>query len=114
MTLDDARRFALTLPGVEEGTSYGTAAFRVAGKLFARQHDDGETLIVRAIQQQREMLLQADPEVFYVTDHYRAHPWVLVRLGNISLARLRETLEEAWRLRAPKRLVDAFDPDGDA
>lgn len=103
--LDTVRAVALRLPGTEEGTSYGTAAFRVSGKLFARLHQDGESLVVRADVEQREGLVQAYPKIFFITDHYRNHPWVLVRLASISRDELSEVLEEAWRLRAPKRLA---------
>ena len=46
-TFDTVREIALSLPGVEEGTSYGTAAFRVRGKFLARLREDGETLALR-------------------------------------------------------------------
>ena len=39
---------------------------------------------------------QAFPERFYLTDHYRDYPYVLVRLPQIGRKRLREVLEEAW------------------
>ncbi len=106
---DTARKLALALPGVEEGTSYGTPAFRVRGKLFARLHEDGECLVVRADLDIRDLLLQADPRAFLVTDHYRAHPWVLARLGTVSRDQLGEVLEQAWRQRASRRLVQEFD-----
>ena len=35
------RRIAVALDKVEEGTSYGTPAFKVGGKLFVRMHQDG-------------------------------------------------------------------------
>ena len=109
MDFRTARAIALGLPGTEEATSYGTPAFRVRGKLFARLHQDGESLVVRADLDEREVLVQADPRSFFVTDHYRDHPWVLVRLGSVSRTLLTEVLEQAWRQRAPKRLVRAFD-----
>lgn len=112
MIFDNARRLALALPGVKEGTSYGTAAFRVKGKLFARLHDDGESLILRATPEQRAHLLARDPKVFHLTDHYRAHPWVLLRLGAAKKTALSQALEDAWRLRAPAKLVDAYDSQG--
>ena len=86
------------LSGVEEGTSYGTPAFRVRGKLFARFHQDGESLVVRADREAREALLDTKPRSFYVTDHYRGHPWVLVRLDCVSRSDLRDVLVQAWRL----------------
>jgi hypothetical protein len=43
MNYDDVKALALNLPGVEEGTSYGTAALKVKGKLFVRLKEDGET-----------------------------------------------------------------------
>ena len=114
MTEEKLRELLLDFPGVEEGLSYGTPGWRVRGKLFARLQEDEETLVLRVIagqgdRGQRDMLLEAEPDVFFLTDHYRGHPWVLVRLPVISRARLRAALEEAWRLRAPRSLQDIFD-----
>lgn len=109
MTFDEVRRVALALPGVEEGTSYGTAAFRVKGKFMARLREDGETLAVKCGFEERDLRMQADPEVFFTTDHYHGYPTVLVRLPAADAADLRDVLEEAWRRQAPKRLVTDFD-----
>ncbi len=109
MTFDEVRRVALALPGVEEGTSYGTAAFRVKGKFMARLREDGETLAVKCGFEERDLRMQADPEVFFTTDHYHGYPTVLVRLPAADAADLRDVLEEAWRRQAPKRLVTEFD-----
>jgi len=103
--LELARR----LPEVEEGTSYGTPALRVRGKFFARLREDGETLVVKMNIFERQYLMEADPEVFFITDHYRDYPSVLVRLSAVQPAQLAERLEDAWRIAAPKRLVAAFD-----
>ena len=104
-TFETVRQLALALPAVEEGTSYGTPAFRVRGKFFARMWEDGETLVLKIGFDARELLLQADPETFYITDHYRGYPAVLVRLPAVEPGQLRDLLEEAWRFNAPKRLV---------
>jgi hypothetical protein len=98
------RRIALSLPGVEEGTSYGTPGFRVKGKFLARMWEDGEVLVVKCGEDERDFRLQADPDAFFVTDHYRGYPTVLVRLKKVSETALREVLEAAWRRSAPKRL----------
>ena len=110
LTFAAVRRLALALPGVEEGTSYGTPAFKVRGKLLARLREDGETLALRVGFDLRDLLMNADPETFYVTDHYRGYPYVLVRLPRVARTRLREVLEEAWKHSAPKTLLAAHTP----
>jgi hypothetical protein len=99
------RQLALTLPGVEEGTSYGTPAWKVKGKLFARQHQDGESLVIATDFADREALMEEDPESFYITDHYLNYPWVLVRLAKVRADQLPDLLRQAWRRAAPGRLV---------
>jgi hypothetical protein len=99
------RELAHTLPGVEDGTSYGTPALKVKGKLLARLREDGETLVLRADALSREALLRAAPAVFFLTDHYRDYPWVLVRLSAARREQMRELLEDAWRRVAPARLA---------
>jgi hypothetical protein len=91
------RPLALALPGVEEGTSYGTQAFRVRGKFFARLREDGDSLVLKCNVYERRYLVEDMPEVFYVTDHYRDYPAVLVRLSAVAPALLRERLEASWR-----------------
>jgi hypothetical protein len=96
---------ALTLPGVEDGTSYGTPALKVKGKLFVRLREDGESVVLPCDFDEREILLAADPGVFFLTDHYRGYPCVLLRLATARRAELPEILERVWRRVAPKRLV---------
>jgi hypothetical protein len=102
-------RIALSLPEAEEGSAYGSPAWRVRGKLFARLREDQETVAVRVERGERELLIGAEPDVFYVTDHYRNYAWMLVRLAAIAEDELAEVLEDSWRRAAPKRLVKARD-----
>jgi hypothetical protein len=108
VTFETVREIALTLPGVEESTSYGTPAFKVKGKLFVRQHQNGVSLVIRIDVEEREILMEADPETFYITDHYLNYPWILVRLSNVRNDQLRDLLTQAWRSVAPRRLVSAY------
>lgn len=99
------RRFALALPGVEEGTCYGTAAFRVRGRFLARLREDGETLAVKCGFEERDFRMLSNPSVFFTTDHYRGYPTLLIRLPAARRADIRDILEQAWRVNAPKRLL---------
>lgn len=109
MSLATVRCVALALPGVEEGLSYGTAAFRVRGKFLVRLREDGESLAVKCGFDERDLRMQADPDTFFTSDHYRGYPTVLVRLSTVTVSDLRAVLEQAWRVNAPKRLVADYD-----
>ena len=108
VTFDTVRRIALTLPGAEESTSYGTPAFKVKGKLFVRLHQSGEAIVIGVDFEEREELMSADPEKFYITDHYLNYPWMLVRLSQVRHDQLRDLLVQSWRRAAPKQLFAAF------
>lgn len=97
------------LPGVTRGTAYRTPALRVAGKFLLRLREDGETVALLIPMDERDLLLEADPEVFFVTDHYRPHPAIVFRLAKIRRGQLADLLERAWRARASKRLIAALD-----
>lgn len=92
-----ACEIARSLPGAEESTSYGTPAFKVQGKLFARFHQDGESLVVSVDFDEREEMMAADPEKFYITDHYKNYPWILVRLAKVTPAELRDLMSGSYR-----------------
>ena len=103
------RDTVLALPGVVEGTSYGTPAFRVNKGFICRFHQDGKSLVVPLDMDDREILMRVDPESFYITDHYRNYPYVLARLATVDRDALRDLLEEAWRKRAPHGGAEAAD-----
>lgn len=99
-------RIALQLPGTSESTSYGTPSVKVMGKILSRWRSEAEgALAIRCDFLDRQILLQADPEVFFLTDHYRNYPMILVRLDKVSENSLTDLTERAWRLVAPKKLL---------
>jgi hypothetical protein len=71
---------------------------------------DPDALVLRVVDLgEREALLQGQPDAFFTTPHYDGYPAVLVRLETVDAEELAELLEEAWRLRAPKRVIAAYD-----
>jgi hypothetical protein len=98
-------KLATKLPGVERGTSYGTPALHVRKKFLARLKEDGESVAIRIEFADRDVLLELDPAAFYLTDHYRPYPAMLVRLRQVRLDLLERLLEQAWRGQAPKSLL---------
>jgi hypothetical protein len=107
---EDVVAIGSRFPEVEEGTCFGTPALRVRGKFMCRLRTDPDALVVRVIDlADAEALLLGQPDAFFSTPHYDGHPYVLVRLDVITREALAELLEDAWRLRAPKRLLAAYD-----
>jgi hypothetical protein len=58
---------------------------------------------------EREMICEADPETFHVTDHYKNYPYVLARLKKLDVKTLRGYLSRQWRHNAPKTWLKKFD-----
>ncbi len=108
-SIETVRRLALALPGIEEGICYGTPAFYVRRKMVVRLRDDLETLVVAFPEAEREALIDRRPDVFSVTDHYRNYDNVLVSLLAVDEALLGEMIAGAWRLKAGKREVAAYE-----
>jgi hypothetical protein len=104
ITFAKIKTLASALAEVEEGTSYGTPALKVRGKLMARLKEDEETLVVRISWEERERLLAVFPDVFYLTEHYRTGPWVLIRMSAATMAQAKASLLHAWQLSAPLSL----------
>ena len=112
VTFETVRQLALALPGVEEGKSCGTAAFRVGGKFLVRLREEDE-IAIRVEFATREVLMGTDPETFYISEHYLRYPAMLIRLSRVDPDDLRRLLEDAWRSNASKRLIAAFEASGD-
>jgi hypothetical protein len=103
VTFEAVRKIARTLPDAEESTSYGTPAFKVGGELFVRLHQDGSSFVIRTDFEQREELMAADPDTYYITDHYLNYPWILARMSRVAPDALRDLLGGAWRLAAAEK-----------
>ena len=106
VTFDEVRELALTLPGVEAGTSWGAFAVKVRGKMFAcgatHKSAEPDTLVVRMDFDQRDELLAADPETYYLKEHYVDYACVLVRLRRVHRDALRDLLLMGWQFMSRK------------
>lgn len=110
MTFDDIRKIALAWPEVEDGTSYGTLALKVRKKLLARLREDNDSLVMPGVPlDEREMLVESQPKIFYFTDHYRDYPMVLIRLSKAKRGIVEPLLRRHWRTLASKAAVKAYE-----
>jgi hypothetical protein len=98
---DAAIAIGRTLPDVEVTTTWGAAALKVRGKMFAcvaiNKSAEPDSMVVRMDLAQRDLLIEEDPATYYLTDHYVGYPCVLVRLSRVSPDSLSDLLRGAHR-----------------
>ena len=99
-------RLASHLAGATRGTSYGSPALRVNGKMFAcvpsNKSAEPDSLTVRMSFTDRDLRLNAEPDKYYLTPHYEGYPCVLARLQRLSDDELRDLLEDAFKFESKK------------
>ena len=104
---DLIREIGLALPDVEEDTTYGAPSLKVRGKLLTcpaiHRSAEPNTLVVKIDFDRRAELMEADPDVYYLTDHYLNYPTVLVRMSRINQDALRDLLNMSWQFVTSKQ-----------
>lgn len=97
MTFEKIREAVLKLPEVEEGSAWGLSGFRVKKKLFVVFREDLGAVVLRATFDQRDAMIEEDPETFFTTDHHRPHPWVLAHVTKLRAPLLAGLLQMSWK-----------------
>ncbi|WP_297113374.1 hypothetical protein [uncultured Devosia sp.] len=96
------------LAEVEKSTSYGTPALKVAGATFVRMLDE-TTAVLQCPVDQKALLMEISPGIYFETDHYVGHDAMLINLEKISDEELSLRLHDAWEYKAPGRLLKLVD-----
>ena len=113
MTLEEMRAIVLSFPGAVEGSSYGQPSFLVNKKFFTRLRREDDSLVLLEVSfDEREMLIEAEPETFHFTAHYKDYPAVLARMASLHPGSFSNFLERRWRKIAPKKAVKERDAAG--
>lgn len=106
---EDVRRIALSLPDTTEKTAWSMPTFRVAGKMFATLPEEETSIAVRCPKEERDELVLAEPEKFWIADHEAGFAWVRAHLAALDGEdELRDILADSWRQAAPPRLLDVY------
>jgi hypothetical protein len=88
-----AERAGIT--GLAVATSYGTPSLKVEGRLLLRMKD-ADTLVLRCVLEEKELLMAAAPRIYFQTDHYKGWPAILIRMPHITDRELTHRLQRAW------------------
>ena len=103
----DVVAIGTALPGVVEGTSYSTPALKIVKAFFTRYRQEDDSIVIKMPIDERDMRMEAAPEIYFITEHYRAWPAVLVRLSAVPKDELKALLTRSWHELAPKKLKAA-------
>ena len=101
---------SLDLPRVTLEHPWGNEALKAHGRMWCWWSPFEDAAVFRAGQDEREMLMEAEPATFHITPHYKDYPSVLARIGTLHPGSLYGLLERRWRKIAPKAAVKAFQP----
>ncbi len=109
------RKVALSFPGAHEEPHYGQPSFKIEKKFFTRlRGEDASVVWIVDSTDERDNLIEMDPKTYFITDHYRNYPSVLVHISRLNEAMLRKMLERRWRAIAPKKLIKQMEEGADA
>ena len=93
LTRTEARKIALAVEGATEGPYFGKPAVFVAEKFLTRVHTQEDAVVLNiGSMEMRDVMLEAEPKLFYITDHYKSFPYLLARLSKLDKATLKELL----------------------
>lgn len=109
MNWKQLQELGLELPETSEGTWYGMPSLRVRTKSFVGLKRPGVAVFRLESVDEQEFLLVTDPDVYFITDHYKGYAAVLARLQKLKTRECRIRLERAWRVNAPPKLVKELD-----
>jgi hypothetical protein len=124
ISLDEAARIALELPGVSEGTRHGNRTWSVGDKTFAWERPfskadikrfgdmtppNGPIIAVRVDDLgEKEAVLATATKGFFNIAHFDGYPAFLIQLTAVAKRALREAMIDAWLTCAPTTLADEF------
>jgi hypothetical protein len=102
---------SLGFPGVTEAVSWGQPCLKAHGKLWFFWSPSENAPVFKVPFEERDMLVENDPETFFFTDHYRNHQLVLARPDRIDKEWIKANLIRVWRELAPKRVLKKWDEE---
>ena len=104
---EDVRAVVAALPETVEQFAWGMPIFKVAGKLFLTLPEDETSMAVRCPVHDRDELVLAEPDKFWIAAHEAGNPWVRVRLAALDdREELEAIVTDSWRLAAPRALLE--------
>ncbi len=97
----------LGLPELVRSTTHGTPSLKVKTSFIGRLKDN-DTFAIHCPLEEKPLLMENVPDIYFETDHYKGWPYILMHLGAVSDAELAHRIKLAWHAKAPAKLKKAL------
>lgn len=109
VTFDDVRAVILAFPDTVETTSWDSRSFKVNNKVILYWNSQYDCPVFKVPFEERDFLLEVDPDTFFTTDHHKPWPIILGRPEYLDIGWVRANVERVWRAQAKKATIKAWD-----
>jgi hypothetical protein len=109
VSFEDLRDMVLALPDTVETTSWDARFFKVNGKVILYWNASHDCPVFKVPVEERDFLIEADPEIFFTTDHHRPYAMILARPDRLDPGWARANIERVWRAQVRKATLKAWD-----
>lgn len=108
VTIEELLEIATELPGVKSKPWSTWTMLNVEGKGFAWISEEHERVTLKSTLDEQAALVAMDPDTFAASYTSDSTAWLQVNLQAVARDELVELITEAWRLTAPRRLIDTY------
>ena len=93
LTKAEANKILLSIDGTSEGEHYRQPAIFIGEEFLTRiHHKEDAVVILTGSVEMRDVMLEAEPKLFYITEHYKPWPMLLARLAVLDRTTLKELI----------------------
>lgn len=109
LTFEALRDIILRYPDTEETTSWDARSFKVNGKAMLFWNPTHDAPVFKVPFEERDFLLEVDPDTFFTTDHHRPWPLILARPDRVDIGWVEANIDRVWRAQVKKRTLKLWD-----
>jgi len=109
ITIEQAKKAALSLPETEEKPHFDLKSFRVKNKIFATIHADKNYVMVKLSAIDQSVFCAYNKEVIFpVPGGWGKQGATFLNLKKVKKSMLLDALSTAWKTTAPPKLVEKY------
>jgi len=109
ISIEQARKAALSLPETEEKPHFHLTSFRVKNKIFATIHADKNYVMVKLSPIDQSVFCSFNKDVIFpVPGGWGKHGATFINLKNVKKAMFLDALKTAWKTTAPAKLIEKY------